>query len=106
MNERKSSYWRNKMFKYAWLLQRGRCAKCEAEELFSWRSGGLNGGISSGNLHTIIWLVSNLELDHIKPLHLGGSNDYGNLQLLCVDCHGEKTVAERKERARLAREPA
>ena len=36
-----------------------------------------------------------LELDHIKPVHQGGSWwDEGNLQVLCRGCHFEKTAAE------------
>lgn len=34
------------------------------------------------------------ELDHIVPLFKGGSNDEGNLQLLCEECHREKTAAD------------
>ena len=33
-----------------------------------------------------------LELDHVVPLHKGGEPwDRANLQVLCTDCHGEKT---------------
>ena len=35
------------------------------------------------------------ELDHITPLHLGGSNDEANLQGLCRPCHLAKSNAER-----------
>ena len=36
-----------------------------------------------------------LEVDHIRPLHKGGEAwDPANLQVLCRECHGEKTVAE------------
>jgi 5-methylcytosine-specific restriction protein A len=35
------------------------------------------------------------ELDHIKPLHQGGTDDDGNLQGLCTECHRIKTAAER-----------
>lgn len=31
------------------------------------------------------------EVDHIKPLDQGGSNDDSNLQLLCDSCHVDKT---------------
>ncbi len=31
------------------------------------------------------------ELDHIIPLHKGGTNEESNLQGLCGDCHAEKT---------------
>ena len=37
-----------------------------------------------------------LEVDHIVPLHLGGTNDLGNLQALCRGCHISKSSAERR----------
>ena len=35
------------------------------------------------------------EIDHIIPLAAGGTNDNKNLQLLCVDCHKDKTIQEK-----------
>ena len=35
------------------------------------------------------------ELDHVVPLHRGGSNDESNLQGLCKRCHLAKSNAER-----------
>lgn len=35
------------------------------------------------------------ELDHIVPLEKGGTNDYANLQGLCVAHHQEKTAQDR-----------
>ena len=37
---------------------------------------------------------SNLEVHHVEPTHLGGSDDLGNLVTLCRGCHIrlEKTV--------------
>ncbi|QIX19544.1 HNH endonuclease [Burkholderia multivorans] len=35
------------------------------------------------------------EVDHIIPLEQGGTNDDGNLHLLCIDCHRKKTAADR-----------
>ena len=34
------------------------------------------------------------DIDHIKPLCNGGSNQMFNLQLLCKACHGDKTKIE------------
>lgn len=34
--------------------------------------------------------ISNLEIDHIKAIAQGGTNDIDNLQLLCNSCHKEK----------------
>lgn len=31
------------------------------------------------------------EIDHIIPVSLSGTNDYSNLQALCIDCHIKKT---------------
>lgn len=31
------------------------------------------------------------EVDHIHPLHTGGSNDLSNLQGICIPCHVDKT---------------
>jgi 5-methylcytosine-specific restriction enzyme A len=39
-----------------------------------------------------------MELDHIKPLHLGGSNAPENLQWLCVEHHREKSQREEQSR--------
>ena len=35
------------------------------------------------------------EVDHLVPLFDGGSNDYTNLQALCVKCHKTKSMRER-----------
>jgi len=40
-----------------------------------------------------------LELDHIIPLHQGGTHDPNNLQMLCKKCHKDKNKAEAKFRA-------
>jgi 5-methylcytosine-specific restriction endonuclease McrA len=34
------------------------------------------------------------DVDHIVPLHLGGSNADANLQALCGPCHRDKTSRE------------
>lgn len=35
------------------------------------------------------------EIDHIIPLYKGGTNNPNNLQALCRNCHGEKTVMDK-----------
>lgn len=37
-----------------------------------------------------------LQIDHIKPLASGGSNDISNLQALCASCHKIKTQEEKE----------
>ncbi|MEO0033539.1 MAG: Klebsiella phage phiKO2 [Pseudomonadota bacterium] len=39
------------------------------------------------------------DVDHIRPRHLGGGEDDGNLQALCGPCHRAKTSAEAKAAA-------
>jgi hypothetical protein len=34
------------------------------------------------------------EVDHIVPLYKGGTNDVSNLQALCRNCHGKKTMSD------------
>lgn len=34
------------------------------------------------------------EIDHIVPLYLGGTNNKDNLQMLCANCHSDKTVKD------------
>lgn len=34
------------------------------------------------------------EVDHIKPLHAGGTDARENLQSLCASCHADKSAAE------------
>jgi 5-methylcytosine-specific restriction endonuclease McrA len=40
-----------------------------------------------------------LKIDHVFPLHLGGSDSDENRQTLCVTCHDAKTLEETKGRA-------
>ena len=40
-------------------------------------------------------LDATYEVDHIIPLYQGGTNDYENLQALCRNCHGKKTLSDR-----------
>ncbi len=39
------------------------------------------------------------DVDHVRSLENGGSNDLDNLQLLCQNCHGAKTPQDRKQAA-------
>lgn len=38
--------------------------------------------------------VDNMQRDHIVPLEHGGSNEIGNFQLLCANCHHAKTRSQ------------
>lgn len=40
-------------------------------------------------------LTSAYDIDHNVPLFKGGADEYFNLQALCVECHRNKTAAER-----------
>lgn len=40
------------------------------------------------------------EVDHIKPLHKGGTDDQDNLQGLCHDCHSDKTRRDLGQKGR------
>jgi hypothetical protein len=37
------------------------------------------------------------EIDHIKPISIGGSNEIDNLQILCKECHTEKSRGEQEQ---------
>jgi 5-methylcytosine-specific restriction endonuclease McrA len=47
-----------------------------------------------------VWLPWRDQVDHRTPLEQGGSNDEGNLDLLCDLCHKLKTAAEARARTR------
>lgn len=40
-------------------------------------------------------LDASYEVDHIKPLYKGGGNEVSNLQALCRNCHGNKTIYDK-----------
>ena len=40
-------------------------------------------------------LDASYEVDHINPLYNGGTNDLTNLQALCRNCHGKKTIYDK-----------
>lgn len=40
------------------------------------------------------------EVDHILPLHKGGTDDLENLQALCGECHARKTARDMGRRPR------
>ena len=44
--------------------------------------------------HCRVLLDYTYEIDHIVPLYKGGSNTTSNLQALCRNCHGKKTLSE------------
>ncbi|MFI9229907.1 HNH endonuclease [Streptomyces rimosus] len=35
-----------------------------------------------------------VEIDHVRPLSMGGTDTDGNVQAVCVDCRGLKTRME------------
>ena len=40
-------------------------------------------------------LDASYEIDHKQPLYKGGGNEVTNLQALCRNCHGNKTIRDR-----------
>ena len=46
-------------------------------------------------------LTAAAEVDHITPLHKGGTDDSSNLQGLCHPCHADKTAAEQGYKVRV-----
>ena len=56
--------------KYVASLQEWKCKKC-GNQLSAW-----------------------FEVDHVKRLEHGGTNEVSNLEALCRECHGEKTSME------------
>ena len=40
-----------------------------------------------------------VEVDHIVPLHLGGTEDMANQQAICAECHRVKAAGEAQRRA-------
>lgn len=46
-----------------------------------------------------LWMPEVDQVDHRIPREDGGSDDDENLQLLCCDCHAEKTKQEAAARA-------
>jgi 5-methylcytosine-specific restriction protein A len=60
------------------------------------RDHGLCQACKRKGLHGVLGDV----VDHIEPLHLGGSNEMKNAELLCNPCHDEKTAREAGNRAR------
>lgn len=47
-----------------------------------------------GNRCAICGTVGQMHLDHRIPRSRGGTDDPGNLQLLCASCHSKKTVRQ------------
>ena len=43
----------------------------------------------------------NVNIDHKIGVQFGGTNDLDNLQALCVECHSEKTIKERRNRKKI-----
>jgi len=40
-----------------------------------------------------------VDVDHVRPVWEGGTDDDGNLQSICSDCHKEKSAREAARRA-------
>lgn len=75
------------------------CAECGRGAETFWRRNGTSCD-EYGAQFTIVYPTSTLEVDHRAPLWAGGTNELGNLWLLCVECHKAKTAAEASQRRR------
>jgi 5-methylcytosine-specific restriction protein A len=42
--------------------------------------------------------IVGIETDHVIPLHLGGTNAWGNLASRCHECHSRKSAIEQQKR--------
>ena len=67
---------------------------------FKRKVSGSNKKIIASNQQWKCAMCNNLlnysyEIDHIIPLYKGGTNDNYNLQALCRNCHGIKTLNDR-----------
>ena len=61
----------------------GRLSSSKRQEILE-RDGGRCVDVNCGE-------TDDLEVDHIVPTYMGGSDDSENLQTLCSGCHDEKT---------------
>jgi len=43
----------------------------------------------------------NVNIDHKIGVQFGGTNDIDNLQALCLECHNEKTIKEKRKRKKI-----
>lgn len=74
-------------------MQRTKRTKCSAkvkDSLLYWQDGRCN--------ICCRIIVDVYDVDHIIPLHHGGSNERDNLQIICLECHRRKTIKERIRR--------
>lgn len=51
----------------------------------------------------LVDLAGEWERDHVVPLSEGGTEDVSNTQVLCLDCHAEKSLSEALRGQRRAR---
>ncbi|MFY7805236.1 MAG: group II intron reverse transcriptase/maturase [Limnoraphis robusta] len=83
-------YWGQRLTNYSGLIKR-------QQTLFKKQ----NGHCSYCGAAFSITDIQTMEVDHIKPESLGGTNDLNNLQLLHRHCHDSKTAKDGSLKARL-----
>jgi 5-methylcytosine-specific restriction endonuclease McrA len=76
-------YWAKRCHKHSGLTQR-------QQYLFKKQNGKCNWC----NGQFTIDDLNRMEIDHIKPKSLGGTNDWSNLQILHRHCHDSKTAQD------------
>lgn len=67
-----------------------------------WECVGINCARNTDHFKRM--LPSSFDIDHIVPLHNGGTNEVRNLQALCPNCHRLKSLFEARQRADRSRE--
>lgn len=100
---RLSHYQKKKAFKALCERDGDHCQECGEQHRIRWircgQYGSQFGGVDTWEYgQTGVIGCSILEVEHRVPLHLGGSNDLGNLWLLCFNCHRAKTSSEQSAR--------
>lgn len=68
-------------------IKRAKFSKKQRDDIFEYNKG-------RSNMCKVSLDINDFHIDHVKPLAEGGSNDISNLQILCRECHYQKTKEE------------
>lgn len=95
---RTGTHWKRKMRAALSDRDGACCRQCGVAEGQRWRDLGRFGNFDRDGVYSKVILCSTLAIDHVVELADGGTDDLGNLQLLCHICHLAKTVASKRAR--------